>query len=171
MRKNYNPRKLVAKRSYSTIELAEALGAHPQTIHDWRRNGMEPLPGSKSPYLFLGQDVRDFLKKEKANRKISMSEGEFLCLSCKKAVKPDPSKTIMKKRSKQLGGGNRAVYLENHCPKCNTRIIRFSSEEREESVARMPPKQPSNPVEPSTPKSSKKATEPMEGQRTLFDQF
>jgi len=38
----------------------------------------------KSPYLFLGSEVKAFLKAEAEKHKTPLNDGEFYCLSCRK---------------------------------------------------------------------------------------
>lgn len=171
MRRKYDLRKLVTKRSYDASELVEALGVHLQTIRQWHRDGLKPLPDTKSPYLFLGSEVKAFLNAETSKHKVTLQDGEFYCLSCRKAVKPEPESIEIKEREQKLGNGAQAIYLIAKCPKCNTPVRRFSSRVKleEQQIARMPPK-----IVPQTEPSKQvvkkqKPPEPMEGQRTLFD--
>src|SRR5690606_31319103 len=95
-----------------------------------------------------------------------LGEGEFYCLSCRKAVKPDSETIEIKEREQKLGSGNQAVYLQSNCPICKTRIVRFSSNAE---VARTPP--PPKLITESTKVVDKKqnANQPMQGQRSLFN--
>lgn len=168
MRRKYNLRKIITKRSYTPEELAETLGVHLQTIRDWRRAGMQALPDTKSPYLFLGSAIKAFLTQEKQRHSAKLDKGEFYCLSCRKAVKPTQQTIVVKEREQKLGNGNQAIYLQSRCPICTTKVVRFSSNAE---VARTPPQ--TSTVDEATKEVSKKqnTNQPMEGQRTLFDSF
>lgn len=171
MRRKYDLRKIVTKRSYDASELAETLGVHLQTIRQWHRDGLKALPDTKSPYLFLGSEVKAFLKAESEKHKITLKYGEFLCFSCRVAVKPSPETIEIKERNQKLGNGVQAIYLKSKCPECGRTVMLFSSRAKlkEQEIARVPPKQAPQ-TEPSKQVGSKqKPPEPMEGQRTLFD--
>ncbi len=171
MRRKYDLRKIVTKRSYDASELAETLGVHLQTIRQWHRDGLKALPDTKSPYLFLGSEVKVFLKAEAEKHKTPLRDGEFYCLSCRKGVKPDPQTIEIKERKQKLGNGAQAIYLKSKCPECSRTVMLFSSRAKlkEQEIARMPPKSASQ-TEPSKQVGKKqKPPEPMEGQRTLFD--
>lgn len=169
MRRKYNLRKIITKRSYTPEELAETLGVHLQTIRDWRRAGMQPLPETKSPYLFLGSAIKVFLTQEKEKHSAKLDRGEFYCFSCRKGVKPQTETIEIKEREQKLGNGNQAIYLQSRCPICSTKIVRFSSNAE---IARTPPE--SVPLsEPPKIVTSKQqnSNQPMQGQRSLFDSF
>ncbi len=125
MKRTYHTHNIRAKRSYSSEEIAEALHLHIQTVRHWRKNGLQPLEGSLSPLLFLGSDVKDFLKKQNNKHKVTLQPDEFYCLRCKIAVKPLETKTI--DRGFLLGNGKASILTTANCPKCDCPLYKFGS--------------------------------------------
>jgi hypothetical protein len=125
MKHKHNLRKITNKRSYSTEELALALGIHMQTVRLWRKQGLQPIESDTSPYLYYGTEVKRFLLFQASKHKVKLSEGEFYCLRCRKAVKPTSYKTI--NRGVVLGNGYESLFLEATCPDCFLTLKRFSS--------------------------------------------
>lgn len=125
MKRKYNLRKIKTKRSYTSEELAETLKVHVQTVHDWKRNGLLPLEEKTSPHLFLGTEIKKFLTKFASKHKVSLKDGEFYCLSCKKAVKPTNFESI--RRGITIGNNRESLILKADCPTCLRVVYRFSS--------------------------------------------
>jgi hypothetical protein len=129
MKKKYNLRKLNKHKSYDTSELQETLGVHPQTVKTWKREGLKPINGGCSPFLYSGEELREFLYKRTESQKVRLKEGEIYCLKCRKAVKPMTIEVI--ERGIILGNGNESTTLKSNCPICNSKIQRFSSIKKE----------------------------------------
>jgi len=112
-----------------------------QTILGWHHSGMKSLPDSKSPYLFLGSDIKLFLETEWQKQRVKLQDGEFYCFHCRKAVMPNTKDVSVIRREKVLGGGNQSVVLQSKCPTCNLALNRFSSQvnQTEHNIARNPP--------------------------------
>lgn len=125
MKKTYHPHHLKAKRSYSSEELAETLHVHRQTVRQWHKAGLRPLEGSLSPLLFLGSEVKDFIKKQNNKHKVKMQPDELYCLGCKKPVKP--LTTTVTDRGFFLGNGSEAILTQATCPDCGCQLNRYGS--------------------------------------------
>lgn len=166
MRKTYNLKKLANKRSYSSDELSETLNVHLQTIRDWRRSGMKPLPDSKSPYLFLGSEVKRFLHQEWQKQRVKLQADEFYCVACHKAVKPELSSIKLIEREKILGGGKQATVITSYCPICERKVNRFSSQSVLSEVETI--KQPEI-IPKNEPSREVRQTQTKEEQQSLFD--
>jgi len=128
MRKKYNLRTIVSKRSYSTEEIAKLLDVHIQTVRTWHKEGMQPIEESSSPYLFLGSDIHVFLAKELSKQKVKLSENEFYCLRCHKAVLP--TKTFVIDRGVTIGRGKESIFIVGSCPICGLEVRRFATKEQ-----------------------------------------
>lgn len=154
MKKNYNIRKIKAKRSYTAEELAEVLNVHIQTVREWKRSGLNPLESNTSPHLFMGDTVKNFLKQKSQSRKTKLKVSEFYCLKCKGAVTPE---TVAKvDRGITLGKGKRSIVLQGFCPVCGTGVNKFATE---------PPASRDKPVKPPLEPNPNKKQENL----TLFD--
>lgn len=82
-----NPYMVKQHFSYTAGELAACLGVHKNTVRNWRREGLEPVDGTR-PLLFPGVTVRAFLLKRIAKRKRPCQPGELYCLRCRKPREP-----------------------------------------------------------------------------------
>ncbi len=132
MKKNYNTRKLKAKQSYSTQELAEKLKVHAQTVRDWRKRGLVPIDKSSHLALYLGSDVRSYLKEQSESRKVKLLPSEFYCLGCQ--AKTTSDKTIIVSQNKFIGNGKVSVRREGVCVKCGNKLARFASLQPNEPI-------------------------------------
>ncbi|MFH1544102.1 MAG: helix-turn-helix domain-containing protein [Patescibacteria group bacterium] len=139
MRRKYNLRKIVSKRSYTTEEIAELFKVHVQTVRTWRKDGMQPIEQSSSPYLFFGSAVRAFLVKELNKKKVKLSENEFYCIRCNKAV--TPTSTSMIDRNITIGKDKQSIFLVGTCPDCGLEVRRFAIKEQQQSVQNNKPKE------------------------------
>lgn len=73
-------------RSYTINEAAEVSGVSARTIRNWIAQGLQVMD-SERPVLIRGDDLRKFIKKQRADRKIETPSDEFYCVCCKKARK------------------------------------------------------------------------------------
>ena len=123
MQKKINVRLIKTKRSYSAEELAETLHVHIQTVRDWRRGGLKPLDETSHPHLFMGMEIKVFLRNKILSRKKKLNAGEAYCLGCKKAVVPLNAKVL--KRIQTLGHGKQSAVFTGKCPHCKKTVNRF----------------------------------------------
>lgn len=141
MKKKYNLRKIKNKKSYTSDELAEVLNIHPQTVRDWKRAGLKPIEENTTPHLFIGMDVKDYLRKLIAKQKVKLGEGEFYCFSCRKAVKPVTFE--VEHRGITIGKTKESLMLKGKCPNCSRTVNRFASSETIREVKKVPVKKQS----------------------------
>jgi|CXWL01.1.fsa_nt_gi hypothetical protein len=125
MKKRYNIRRITSRRSYSTLELSELLDTHPQTIRDWRLRGLQPIDESAHSSLYLGDEVRRFLSKCEADRKVKLDIDEFYCMHCKQATKA--SETRMDDTGIIIGHDKASIIRVGKCVKCGGRVRRFDA--------------------------------------------
>ncbi|MFN0114177.1 MAG: hypothetical protein ACKVPY_05820 [Paracoccaceae bacterium] len=86
MARRYKAARIKADRAYSVDELAEAVGATPQTVRHWVTAGL-PVLAEKRPFLVLGWQAKHFLATREAGTKRPLQVGEFYCLRCKAPVR------------------------------------------------------------------------------------
>lgn len=125
MKKTHQLRRIKAKKSYSSRELADLLGVHVQTVRGWASNGLAPLSPEVHRPLFLGQTVKTYLSDQQNARKVKLQVGEFYCLRCRVAVTPESITEV--DRNIAIGKYKDSILLTAHCPQCNCPINKFSS--------------------------------------------
>jgi len=162
MKRKYNLRKLGNKRSYTIKEISELLNVHTQTIRAWRKEGLKPIEESLSPYLFLGSEVRTFLKNEFAKQKVPLKPNEIYCFKCRKAVIPINPQIIDRKI--KLGNGNSSAFIAGNCPECNRELRRFTSLEKQAVIKQEVNQEQKQSIEPIPNKKGKALV----GQMSLF---
>lgn len=156
MAKKYDTRKIISKRSYSTEEIATALGVHVQTVRSWRKQGMKPIEASTSPFLYIGSEIRAFLQRIQDKKKVKLKDDELYCVSCRKGV--TPKQILTKDRNITIGKGKKSIFLYGTCPECGKEARRFATKEQIENK----PKVETSPKLP-------KAKNVQKGQMSLFD--
>ena len=87
MGKKLNPMAVKKASTYDTKELARALGVTPATVRNLYRRGMPALT-SKTPYLFIGEGVREFIKAERNANKRPLEPDQLYCPACRKGRRP-----------------------------------------------------------------------------------
>jgi len=125
MKRTHQLRRIKAKKSYSSPELADLLGVHVQTVRTWVSTGLEPLSREVHRPLFLGQTVKSYLSQLQNARKVKLQDGEFYCLRCRIAVTPESVTEV--NRNVLIGKQKDSILLTTHCPQCNCPLNKFSS--------------------------------------------
>ena len=125
MKKRYNTRRITSLRSYSTHELADVLGTHPQTVREWRTRGLRPINDSAHSSLYLGKDVKQFLEKQKAKRMVILGPDEYYCLHCKSATHALVTNIV--DTGNKIGHNISSVIRNGFCEKCGTKVRRFDT--------------------------------------------
>lgn len=75
-------RRVGPSRTYSIIELAEALQRDPATVRKWVRDGMPTLDGLK-PVVIDGAQAKEWLRQQWSSRKLPTEQGQALCFVCR----------------------------------------------------------------------------------------
>lgn len=127
VKKRYSLNVIRAKRSYSVIEAAEALGVHIRTIQSWIKRGLHILDGSR-PYLIMGHAVKSFLTAEAQKQRHQLGSGEFFCFRCRKAVVGSQIQTIS--TGKTMGRNKESVIFKGVCTTCGGKVNVFSTVEK-----------------------------------------
>ncbi len=125
MGRKYDVRKIISKRSYTTEEIAEVFGVHVQTVRGWSKGGMQPIDDVSRPFLFEGSEVRRHLSEKRSKSRVTLKNGEFYCLKCRKAVHGVRVRCVDTRR--QLGSGKVSVVLKGTCAGCGSVVNRFSA--------------------------------------------
>src|SRR5690348_4476905 len=110
--RSINPNLVKIRRAYSPSELAKCLQVHKNTIRNWRRSGLDPIDGGK-PVLFMGQTVREFLRKRNNARKCPCPPGNLYCFRCRT---PRPPLGLLEYKPITATSGN----LQGFCATCET---------------------------------------------------
>lgn len=72
---------------YTRAEAAALVGVSTRTIGNWTRDGL-PLLDASHPPLIRGDDLRDYITAQRADRKVKTDLCEFYCLRCRKGRAP-----------------------------------------------------------------------------------
>jgi len=132
MKRNHNLRKLKSKKCYSTQELADTLGTHPQTVRSWRKNGLQPIDDSSHNSLYLGSVVQAHLKKQMDSRRMKLAPNEFYCLGCH--AKTTSLQTTVILQNKLVGKNKDSIRIEGKCIACGKKVNKFDAQEPNKSV-------------------------------------
>lgn len=116
-----NARRVSCHFSYTIEEAADALGVHKNTVRQWIKSGL-PLADAKRPAVISGKDLVSFLNKRKSRRKRSLRPGEFYCLKCRVATRPDGDMVDFTATSTTLGS------LMGLCSRCGSLVYRRVSQ-------------------------------------------
>lgn len=117
-----------ALRCYRVEEAAEVCGVSPRTIRNWIADGL-PVLDSERPMLIRGDDLRNYIKRTRASRKVRTNPDEFYCCACHKA-------------RKAAGGfadctiNDRRAMLTALCAVCETVVCKPIAEARIPVIAR-----------------------------------
>jgi len=122
-----NSRRLVGRRTYTAGELILILKIHRQTLRTWRKLGLAPIFTESRPWLYLGRNVKTFLKEQFTTCRCKLGPGEFYCLRCKvpRGAVPGSSQVVLS--GKKLGGGKLAAMMMGECKKCGCKMCRAAS--------------------------------------------
>jgi uncharacterized protein YjcR len=126
MAKSYRISKIKYRRSYDFNEITELLGIHISTVRAWRKEGLETLEDTRSPYLVMGKQLKTFLHNKQAKRKTHLKSNEVYCLVCRKGIVPVEIAEVI---NGIVGGNKQSLILKGKCPNCNRPVNRFISKE------------------------------------------
>lgn len=134
MSKNHNLHLIKERESYFFKEISELLKVHMRTVQAWKQEGL-PTINEEKPYLVMGYDLKEFLSKKFARRKVKLQHDEFYCTKCRKAVKSFNNQVNLQTSGKSIGKqGFKELVIKGACKHCNSRINRFSHSGRLEEI-------------------------------------
>ena len=126
MAKSYRLNKIKTKRSYTFKEIAKLMDIHVRTVQAWKKEGLETLEGTKSPYYVMGYQLKEFLQGKKSKRKVSLKPNEVYCLVCRKGVTPINTREV---DNGTVGGNKQSLIFKGKCPHCSRTVNKFISKE------------------------------------------
>lgn len=123
----YNTNLITTRGSYYVAEIASLWGIDRKTCERWIKvRGLATIEGDTKPFLILGKDLIDFIKKQREKGRISVRENEFLCMKCRRSVKAKIGSEQTIKTGKRIGKDNREQLKKTGiCENCGTRLNKF----------------------------------------------
>lgn len=115
-------------RTYKIDEAAEVSGVSTRTIRNWAANGLRVLDEER-PVLVRGDDLRDFIKSQRAGRKIGVALDTFYCCRCRAARKAAGGIADCNITGKR-------IMLTALCETCETVVSKPVAEARLPEIAR-----------------------------------
>jgi excisionase family DNA binding protein len=89
-RHRLDPRRAKVHYSYTVAEAAVLLGVHRNTVRHWIKAGLSTLRAGGLT-LVLGDELRTFLMRRQARRRVHCPPGSMFCLKCRAARRPPES--------------------------------------------------------------------------------
>ena len=125
----HTTRHVKRRRLYDVRGVAMVVGATPNTIRHWLRNGLTALPGIK-PLAIRGVDIIDFFKKRDAQRKQTSGPGRIYCVKCRVPKVPGEGMVDYRPTSPKRG------VLIGICPTCERLMYRACSPAKLDAATR-----------------------------------
>jgi hypothetical protein len=122
--KKYKINLIKQKHTYKTSELCLLLKVHKATVLNWKKRGLAFIGVYAREFLFLGRDVKSFLKKQSLKYKTILKDDEFYCVRCHKGVVPITG-TIAEIQRNKMGKHKIGIEYRSKCPRCQITICRF----------------------------------------------
>jgi len=116
-RRRPDPRRAKTHRSYSIAQAADLFGVHRNTVRHWAKGGLETFKAG-GEVLILGEDLRAFLVRQRAKRRVTCPPGSMYCLRCRDARQP-PDGLV-----EALTVTPTSVNLRGLCPTCGSLMHR-----------------------------------------------
>jgi len=120
MAKRVNGRAIKSVRTYTIEEAAEALDVSVVAVRSWEERGLQLIKDQR-PYLIVGSVLKEFLRKEAADRKRPLAIDQIYCAPCKLRVRPMGGMADYVPATATRG------RLSGLCPVCERAIQRFTS--------------------------------------------
>lgn len=122
---NYHLRKIKLNWEYTVEDISELFSVTTKTVYRWTTLGLKPIEGSQRPYLFHGEDLKEFIKNMLSKRRHPLGEDEFFCMKCRcpRKSKPGFQTTILteiRMGTNKLSGRKTGV-----CEICGTKMFRM----------------------------------------------
>ena len=115
-----NPNSIKIHRSYTVIEVSEALGVHPKTVRNWIRLGL-PVVDEKRPLLIRGVDLKIYLKMKRKTYMHRCEAHEMYCFKCKQPN--NPSIESLQFIAKPAG----MAQMKGRCSECGCKANKYVS--------------------------------------------
>jgi len=118
------------KHSYALAEIAELYKIHLRTAQSWHKAGLKAIDETMRPYLFIGAEIRRFLKETAQNRKHPLKEGEFYCVKCREPRRSLNNELTIEVTKKKLGKTCKQAFIRGICETCKQPLRLFSSDRK-----------------------------------------
>ena len=113
-RRHHNSKIIKTKQSYSTQEIADLFGAHPQTVLRWYVSGLKRID-NHHPSIVHGQDLKDFIDEKNGRHRHKCATDELFCCKCQHPKRSRNNEVSIKCFKNK-------VNLVGSCEKCGTQI-------------------------------------------------
>lgn len=122
----YNINLITARKSYLIKEITALFSVSGKTCRRWiNEEGLATIEGIK-PFLIWGEDLIDFIKKQREKGKIPIKENEFLCMKCQKGVRARIGSEQELETGKTIGKDNhKQIKKTGICEFCGTRLNKY----------------------------------------------
>jgi len=129
-KRNYNPNLIKAKGTYSLKELAGVCNRHPRTIQIWRKEGLKEFGKERNSFIFIGGEIKRFLKEKDKKQKYPLQLDEFFCPKCHKQRKSLPELLTFEITDTKLGKTAKRAFIRGICETCGQSLLLFSSDRK-----------------------------------------
>ena len=129
MANRYNYNLVHINDSYSPKEIAELFNIDRMTCLRWIKSGeLKVIKRNTSPLLVMGDVLKEFIIKKLQERRVRLSDEEFYCLKCRRAVIGKKGSIKLLKTGKVVGKNkNEQLNKIAVCEKCGGKLYRFIS--------------------------------------------
>jgi len=123
--RNYNIKRIRVNWEYTTEDISALFSVTTKTVYNWVSIGLNPIEGTQCPYLFHGENLKEFIKNMLAKRRYTLQEDEFACMKCHvpRKCKPGTQKIIL--TEKRMGGNKLAGRKTGICEVCGKEVNKF----------------------------------------------
>lgn len=112
-------RRIRTSRTYTILEIAEALDRHVETVRRWHRAGL-PALDEQRPLLFDGAELKSWLQKRWVRKKQPTDSSAARCFKCGIQTQFEPgSRTVLNQNST-------VCRVSGKCIVCGTKINTFA---------------------------------------------
>jgi len=112
-----DPRRAKTHYNYTVAEVARLFGVHRNTVRSWLRNGLEAVKVGHA-ILILGDELRAYLARRRASRRVRCTPGSMYCLKCRAARRPPAELT------EAVALTATTLNLRGLCPLCGSLMHR-----------------------------------------------
>jgi len=89
--------------TYSITEFCQDFNKHKNTVDNWIREEDLKTIDNKRPRLIHGKDLKEFLTRRQASKKIKCEMDELFCFKCKKPRKPKDNLVTISTENQKCG--------------------------------------------------------------------
>lgn len=119
-KRKYNTNLIKETLNYSIYDIASLFVIHRTTVRQWLKEGL-PMIDNHKPFIVLGTDLKEFLKKRQGNRKTKCNSNELYCCKCR--VPRTSWENIVDLKILNA----RRLLIMGVCSLCDTRTNKLSS--------------------------------------------